>query len=112
MIAIMSWSLQEFGEDAALRYGALMTQALSDIAIDPARPGVLQRSDLAEGVLAYHLSLSRERASSGLGIVRNPRHFVIYRRPDQSSMTIDVLRGLHDTREPARHLPEAYRRGD
>jgi hypothetical protein len=35
MIAIMSWSLMEFGEDAALRYDVLITKALRDIAADP-----------------------------------------------------------------------------
>jgi toxin ParE1/3/4 len=106
MIAVMKWSLKEFGEAAALRYDALMTQALTDIGDDPERPGVQHRSDLAEGVLVYHLRFSRGRANSALGVVRNPRHFVIYRRRRDQTTVIDILRVLHDSRDLARHLPE------
>jgi toxin ParE1/3/4 len=111
MIAIMKWSLKEFGEAAALRYDALMNQALTDIADDPERPGVQQRSDLAEGVLVYHLRFSRGRAKSAPGVVRNPRHFLIYRRRHDHTTVIDILRILHDSRDLARHLPEEYRLG-
>ena len=106
MIAVMNWSLKEFGEQAALRYDALMTQALTDIGDDPERPGVQQHSELAGGVLIYHLRFSRGRSRSALGIVRNPRHFVIYRRRRDRSTVIDVLRVLHDSRDLTRHLPE------
>ena len=106
MIDIMHWSLKEFGEDAALRYDALMTQALRDVADDPERPGSQQRPELAEGVLIYHLRFSRDRARSALGIVKQPRHFVVYRRRDR---TIDVLRVLHDARDLQRHVPELMR---
>jgi toxin ParE1/3/4 len=111
MIAIMKWSLKEFGEAAAPRYDALMNQALTDIADDPERPGVQQRSDLAEGVLVYHLRFSRGRAKSAPGVVRNPRHFLIYRRRHDHTTVIDILRILHDSRDLARHLPEEYRLG-
>src|SRR5438270_3498625 len=105
MIAIMKRSLKEFGEKAALRYDALMTQALTDIGNDPERPGVQQRSDLAEGVLVYHLRFSHAGSTSALGVVRNPRHFVIYRRHRDRTDVIDILRVLHDSRDLARHLP-------
>jgi toxin ParE1/3/4 len=106
MIAVMKWSLKEFGEKAALRYNALMTQALTDIGDDPERPGVQQRSDLAEGALVYHLRFSRGHAKSGLGVVRNPRHFVIYRRHRDQTTVIEILRVLHDSRDLARHFHE------
>jgi toxin ParE1/3/4 len=109
MVAVMKWSLKEFGEQAALRYDSLMTQALTDIGEDPERPGVQQHSELAEGVLVYHLRFSRGRSRSALGIVRNPRHFVVYRRRDRTNV-IDVLRVLHDSRDLARHLPEEQAR--
>ena len=102
----MTWNLKELGEQAALRYDALMTQALTDIGDDPERPGVQQRFDLADGVLVYNLRFSRGRSRSALGIVRNPRHLVIYRRRHDRTTVIDVLRVLHDTRDLPRHLPE------
>jgi toxin ParE1/3/4 len=98
--------LREFAEDAALRYDALLTEALADIGDDPERPGSQQRPELAKGVLAYHLSFSRDRARSALGVVHRPRHFLIYRRQGH---VIEVLRVLHDARDLRRHLPEEYR---
>lgn len=100
--AILDWSLQEFGEDAAARYDALIRQALLDIRPNPERPGAQYRKELAEGVLVYHLRHSRERARTRLGTVRNPRHFVIYRLRGQA---VEILRLLHDAREIQRHLP-------
>lgn len=35
--AILNWSRKEFGEAAAVRYNALIKQALRDIAADPER---------------------------------------------------------------------------
>ena len=101
MIAMMDWSLKEFGPDAALRYDALMTQALSDIADDPERPGTQRRPELAQGVRVYHLRFSRDRARSALGVVKHRRHFPVYRRRDR---LIEVLRVLHDARDLQRHV--------
>ena len=106
IVAVMNWSLKEYGEDAALRYDALITQALTDIGDDPERAGSQQRSELANGVLIYHLRFSRDRAKPVLGVVHHPRHFVIYRRQEH---LIEILRVLHDTRELQRHMPGEYR---
>jgi toxin ParE1/3/4 len=113
MIAVMKWSLKEFGEATALRYDALMTQALTDIGDDPERPGVQPRSDLAEGVLVYHLRFSRGRVKSAPGVVRNPRHFVIYRRRRDQTTVIEILRVLHDSRDLPRYpVRNTRRHGD
>ena len=101
----MRWSLREFGEDAALRYGALLTQAFSDIGADPERPGSLQRPELAKGVFVYHLRFSRDRARSDLGVVHHPRHFLVYCRRGH---VVEILRVLHDARDLQRHLPEEH----
>jgi toxin ParE1/3/4 len=108
MIAVMRWSLREFGEDAALRYDILLTQAFIDLCQDPERPGSQQRPDLGEGVFVYHLRFSRDRSKSVLGVVNHPRHFVIYRRQDR---VIEILRVLHDVRDLQRHLPRRRRTG-
>jgi len=73
-----------------------------DIAADPECLGSQARLELAKGVRAYHLRHSRDRTPSPLGIVREPRHFVIYRQRDR---IIDIVRVLHDARDLARHLP-------
>jgi toxin ParE1/3/4 len=105
----LKWSVEKFGARAAVRYRALLKQALRDIAADSERPGSEKRPELAAGVRAFHLRFSRNRGRTALGIVQNPRHFVIYRcRPDQNA--IDVVRVLHDARDLARHLPGDERR--
>lgn len=108
MIAVMRWSRREFGEDAASRYDALLTQAFTDLRQDAERPGSQQRPDLGEGVFVYHLRFSRDRSRSALGVVNRPRHFVIYNRQDG---VIEILRVLHDARDLQRHLPEEPRAG-
>ena len=100
----LKWSEERFGKRAALRYQALLKQALRDIGADPERPGSRERPELAEGVRSYHLLYSRNRAQTASGIVRNPRRLLIYSRRER---TIDVVRILYDARELRRHLPDA-----
>lgn len=104
----LMWSQERFGERAAARYGDLLKQALRDIAADPERPGSKERPDLARGVRTYHLFFSRDRARSDLGLVRKPRHFLVYRLRGEA--VINVVRVLHDVRDLERHLPEEYLR--
>ena len=102
------WSQERFGESASARYRALLKQALRYIAADPERPGSKERPDLARGIRTYHLFFSRDRARSELGMVKKPRHFLVYRRRGED--VIDVLRMPHDSRDLERHLPEEYLR--
>lgn len=99
---VLKWSAEKFGEPAAARYRDLLKQAFRDIASDPLRHGSQERPELAPGVRSYHLRSSRDHARNILSFVRDPRHFVIYRRRSQ---TIDIVRVLHDARDLARHLP-------
>ena len=100
----MIWSQARFGERAAARYRELLKQALGDIAADPERPGSKQRPDLARDVRTYHLIFSRHRTRGELGVVQQPRHFLVYRRRGEN--LIDVVRILHDARDLERHLPK------
>ena len=106
--SIVKRSLQEFGEAASLRYSALIRQALFDIEADPERPGSKEWPEIMiQGARTYHLELSRSRVSGSR--VKEPRHFLLYRRRDDG--VIEVARILHDGRDLQRHLPEEYRRG-
>jgi toxin ParE1/3/4 len=100
----LHWSHEKFGEQATGRYRDLIKQALRDIVADPERPGSAVRSDLARGVRTYHLFFSRERARGSWGIVKRPRHFLVYRRRGED--IVDILRVIHDARDLERHLPE------
>lgn len=107
--AILDWSEREFGKKAALRYEALVIQALRDIGADPERAGSVERpAIMVEGARTYHLAFSRGRVK-GRG-VKAPRHFLLYRRCGEHS--IEVGRVIHDARDLTRHLPEEYRRAD
>jgi len=103
----LKWSEEKFGSRAAQRYRALLKQALRDIAVDPERPGSMERPELSTGARTFHLRFSRDRARAS-GSVRNPRHFLLYRRNREG--VIEVARVLHDARDLERHLPEEYRR--
>ena len=102
----MEWTVQEFGERAALRYDILIKQALKDIGVDPERPGSKERPEImVRGARTYHLEFSRNRVSGSR--VKAPRHFLLYRRRDDG--VIEVARILHDGRDLQRHLPEDSR---
>ena len=103
----LKWSEEKFGSRAAERYRALLKQALRDVAADPERPGSRERPELSSGARTYHLSFGRGRARPA-GAVKNPRHFVLYRRNDEGA--VEVARVLHDACDLERHLPEDYRR--
>jgi toxin ParE1/3/4 len=104
---ILFHSHATFAESARLRYEALIEAALHDIAADPDRIGVKQRSELGPNVRTYHLFYSREHGRTKEGIVREPRHMLLFRviEPD----TVDVGRILHDAMEVTNHLPPGYR---
>jgi plasmid stabilization system protein ParE len=96
---ILRWSEEKFGKEAALRYEALLVQALRDIEADAARPGVSQRPDLPASVFLYQLAFSRNRVSGEP--VKEPRHLLAFRR---TASRLEVLRVLHDRRDLSRHL--------
>ncbi len=97
---ILEWSRNEFGESAALRYDALLRQALIDLRDNPERLGSSEREKIQTGIRVYHLRFSRKKIRSGNG-VHNPRHFLIYRFDDA---VVEILRVLHDSRDLPRHL--------
>jgi len=104
IVDILAWTQEQFGESARLRYERLIVAGLRDVATQPGRPGSLERPELGAGVRSWHLRLSRGHVGSAAGVVRRPRHFLIYRlEPD----LLVVGRVLHDAMELARHLDPA-----
>jgi toxin ParE1/3/4 len=105
ILNILDWTHEHFGEAARLRYESLIVAALRDIASQPDRQGSRARPELGTGVRSWHLRLSREHIRNGPGIVRRPRHFLVYRF--ETGLVV-VGRVLHDAMELARHLdPDA-----
>jgi toxin ParE1/3/4 len=101
ILDILAWLQAQFGEGARRRYEALIVAALRDIATQPERPGSLERPELGTAVRSWHLRLSQEHARTEPGIVRHPRHFLVYRL---QSGVIVIGRVLHEAMELARHL--------
>lgn len=101
VLDILAWTHERFGEAARLRYESLIVAALRDVASQPDRPGSHARPELGAGVRTWHLRLSRDHATSGMGTVHRPRHFLVYR---QDPGLLVVGRVLHDAMELARHM--------
>ncbi|MFV0276865.1 MAG: type II toxin-antitoxin system RelE/ParE family toxin [Parahaliea sp.] len=100
LVDILTWTHEHFGEAARQRYEILVATALRDIT-QQHRPGSIERPELGAGARSWHLALSRERARTDTGIVRRPRHFLIYRLDGE---LVVVGRVLHDAMELTRHL--------
>jgi len=92
----------DHGVAASRRYERLIATALHDIAAEPERNGSMARPELGAGVRTWHLRGSRERARQWDGVVRRPRHFLIYKAIDPQ--IVAVGRVLHDAMELRRHL--------
>ena len=106
LIWIQMQSLSMFGDEQADRYWSLLIQALTDIDIDPLRPGSQTRPELGDGFRSYRVDLSRPRSGTG---VKSSRHVVIY--VDLSEHGIGVSRVLHDSMVMRRHIPPEHRVG-
>jgi len=97
---LLQWSEEKFGQSVAVRYRALLKQALRDVQADPERPGSKERPELTTGgIRTYPISFSRSRVG-GPG-VKNPRHVLVYR---YDSDVIEIVRVLHDARDLERHV--------
>jgi toxin ParE1/3/4 len=105
--AILEWRHEHFGERGRVRYEALLTRAILDIAAEPERPGSQARPEIAAAARTYHLWLSRDHVDPAIGKVRHPRHFLLYRIRDDGR--VEIGRVLHDTMDLKRHLPDEYR---
>ena len=77
IVKILAWSHEHFGEQARLRYEALLTQAIVDIAENPDRVGSMSREELTAGARTYHLWHSRQRIAKTIGMIGKPRHFFV-----------------------------------
>jgi len=104
IVDILERSEREFGVDARRRHQHLVSVALKDVGDEPERSGSAARPELGSDVRSWHLRMSRERARTVDGGVRQPRHFILYTIVDEA--TVGVLRVLHDAIELHRHLGE------
>lgn len=99
IMSILSWSQDQFGDEARQRYEALIAAGIRDAAAHSDDVGRTVRPELGEGVFSWHLAQSR--TSSRGGSVHRPRHFLLCRRDGD---VLVVGRVLHDAMELRRHL--------
>lgn len=101
--SILSWSNERFGEQAMRRYQALIVAAIRDAAAAGEDSCLVERPDLGEGVVSWHLSMSR-RGSTG-GRVARPRHFLICRHDED---VLVIGRVLHDAMDVGQHIDPTH----
>jgi toxin ParE1/3/4 len=104
--SMLAWTHQQFGEQARLRYEALIVRAIVDVAERPERGGSSARPEIQAAARTYHLLHSRARVK-GIGRVKHPRHFLLYRVNEEGQ--VEIGRVLHDSMDFERHLPDEYR---
>jgi len=108
IVSILTWTHEHFGEQARLRYEALLVQAMIDVAENPQLPGSAARDEIAGLARTYHIWHSRNRVNKASGRVHQLRHFLIYRVNDRKQ--IEIGRVLHESVDLPNHLPTEYRR--
>lgn len=96
MRQILRWTMEHFGTAQAHLYAETLSSALQTLCAGPSVPGARARPDIEAHVRTLHV------ARSG----RKGRHFILFRVADAGeTRVIDVLRVLHDSMDPKRHLP-------
>jgi toxin ParE1/3/4 len=103
---ILAWTEDHFGDIVRRRYEILLVTSFRDLAADPERTGSISRPELGTGLRSYHLRYSRERARTAGGLIRRPRHLLLYEVMTTGLVGID--RVLHDSMEVERHLPADF----
>jgi len=73
---ILEHSELSFGKEARDRYDILILTGIADIAANPNRVESRARPELGRNTRSWHLRLSRERARTDTGIVKEPRHLL------------------------------------
>ena len=98
----LHWTSERFGEAQARVYAETLTRAIEALTTGPEVPGSRRRDEIAQGLMTLHV------ARGG----RKGRHLVLYRvgRPEEPPV-IDVLRLLHDSMDPIRHVKTGEEQG-
>ena len=107
MASILAWTQEMHGPQSLNRYSKLIQTAIEEVAVDPELAGSVARPEIAKHCRTYHLFHSRKKAGKRGSRVRDPRHFLLYRRTETNA--VEIGRVLHDSMELEHHLPVGYR---
>ena len=93
---ILRWTVKNFGSAQARIYANTLSSALTALHAGPEIIGAKVRDDIGRHIHTLHVARSGHKG----------RHFVMFRVSIvQGQKVIDVLRLLHDSMDPMRHLP-------
>jgi len=107
---ILASTFNEFGELAALRYQALISAAVQDLA---ERLPALLRHGLAktrDGLIVYHTKHSRRRVPKAVGRVGKPRHVILAELQNDCLVILNVVPDWMLTTEAAAEQAHATAR--
>jgi toxin ParE1/3/4 len=91
------------GNEARIRYRALLAAAMRRLAAAPMGHSTVDRSELFVGVRSYHIRHSRHESREAP--VREPVHVIFYRTLNPA--LIEIVRVLHERMEPSLHFGSA-----
>lgn len=93
---ILRWTVKNFGSAQARIYAKTLSSALTALIAGPEITGAKLRDDIGRNIRTLHVARNGHKG----------RHFVMFRvSTAQGQRVIDVLRLLHDSMGPQRHLP-------
>jgi len=93
---ILRWTTKNFGSAQARTYAGTLSSALTALHAGPELIGAKLRDDIGRHIRTLHVARNGHKG----------RHFVMFRvSTAQGQRVIDVLRLLHDSVDPQRHLP-------
>jgi toxin ParE1/3/4 len=98
---VLTFTSIHFGENARLRYAHLLNASMNAILQNPFRHSTLPLSKYRNDLRTCHLRFFRDIARTSSGVVHTPRHLFVYRIKEPH---IEMLRLLHDSMIPERHL--------
>jgi toxin ParE1/3/4 len=102
---VLKWSAVNFSPGAAKRYERLLAVAISEIDANPTLKHSYEVHGLQRGIRIYHLRYSSKRAAVDGRIVKQPRHFIVYKVVQKE---IIVVRVLHERMEIGGQLQETF----
>ena len=93
---ILRWTVKNFGLAQAQGYANTLSSALTALHAGPEIIGAKLREDIGRHIRTLHVARNGHKG----------RHFVMFRVSTvQGQKVIDVLRLLHDSMDPQRHVP-------
>jgi toxin ParE1/3/4 len=93
---ILRWTAKNFGSVQARAYANTLSSALKALSAGPEIIGAKKRGDIGKNIRTLHVARNGHKG----------RHFVMFRVSTvQGQKVIDVLRLLHDSMDPQRHVP-------